>query len=148
MKHLMNYIWITFSYGIQLILINLSLNIIINFWKKKNALKKKTFISDSASSSSLLLLQYQKQGINYIWMVNPYGVYLILTNLARSPLQTDALNTETSTVWKALRCRQWSYLVSVICLYVNAVQAVSQFQVMQYRRAIFIVALLLVVFVT
>ena len=95
--------------------------------EEKNALEKKTFISDSASSSSLLLLQNQKQGINYIWMVNPYGVYLILTNLARSPLQTDALNTETSTVWKALRCRQWSYLVSVICLYVNAVQAVSQF---------------------
>ena len=126
MKHLMNYIWITFSYGIQLILINLSLNIIINFWKKKRT-GEKTFISDFASSSSLLLLQNQKQGINYIWMVNSYGVYLILTNLARSPLQTDALNTETSTVWKVLRCRQWLYLVSVICLYVNAVQAVSQF---------------------
>ena len=94
--------------------------------EEKNGLKKKPFISDSASSS-LLLLQYQKQGINYIWMVNPYAIYLILTNLARSLLQTDALNTETSTVWKALRCRQWSYLVSVICLYVNAVQAVSQF---------------------
>ena len=73
--------------------------------EEKNALKKKPFISDSASSSSLLLLQNQKQGINYIWMVNPYGVHLILTNLARSPLQTDALNAETPTGRKTLRCR-------------------------------------------
>ena len=53
----------------------------------------------------LLLLQNQKQGINYIWMVNPNGVHLILTNLARSPLQADALNAETPTAWKTLRCR-------------------------------------------
>ena len=30
----------------------------------------------------LLLLQNQKQGINYIWMANPYGVNLILTNFS------------------------------------------------------------------
>ena len=119
--------------------------------EEKNALKKKTFISDSASSSSLLLLQNQKQGINYIWMVNPYGVHLILTNLARLPLQTDALNTETLKAWKTLRCRQRSCLD--VCHLLVCERASSRLPILgdatHYRRdrasfIVFIIALLLV----
>ena len=64
--------------------------------EEKNALEKNHLLV-ILHHHPLLLLQNQKEGINYIWMANPYGVHLILSNLARSPLQTDALNAETLT---------------------------------------------------
>ena len=49
--------------------------------EEKNALEKNHLLV-ILHHHPLLLLQNQKQGINYIWMANPYGVHLILTNFS------------------------------------------------------------------